>query len=121
MEATGVYGWTDPIDPDSTPRRPEQPLGDEPPAWLTERPEPKSAYLFGDDPDQPADEWHRDQPTARWQPEPAAEPTGRWQPEDVDPGEHRQPWTGTGETHRADPYQTDRPGDERSFPLAATP
>ncbi|MER7456184.1 CAP domain-containing protein [Micromonospora sp. NPDC126480] len=63
-----MYGWNDPIDPDGAARRPE-PAADEP-AWLTDRPEPRSAYLFGDEPDRPADEWHREQPTARWQPEP---------------------------------------------------
>ncbi|MER7420621.1 CAP domain-containing protein [Micromonospora peucetia] len=79
-----MYGWTDPNDPDGTPRRREQPLGGEPPAWRTDRPEPRSAYLFGDDPELPADEWHRDQPTARWQPEPA-ETAGTWQQRDIDP------------------------------------
>lgn len=78
-----MYGWTDPYHPDGADRRREQPLGEEPPAWLTDRPEPRSAYLFGDDPEQPADEWHRDQPTARWQPEPAA-PAGTWQPQTTD-------------------------------------
>ncbi|MDM4722947.1 CAP domain-containing protein [Micromonospora sp. WMMA1363] len=68
MEARGVYGWNDPIEPDGAARRPE-PAADEP-AWLTDHPEPRSAYLFGDDPDRPADEWSRQQPTARWQPEP---------------------------------------------------
>ncbi|MEU9506447.1 CAP domain-containing protein [Micromonospora sp. NPDC048170] len=79
-----MYGWTDPNDPDSARRRRERPLGEQPPAWLTERPEPRSAYLFGDDPEQPAEEWHRDQPTARWQPEPAG-PTATWQSQPVEP------------------------------------
>ncbi|MFE7870338.1 CAP domain-containing protein [Micromonospora humida] len=48
VEATGVYGWTDPNDPDAAYRRP-QPSTDDP-AWLTDRPAPRSAYLFGDDP-----------------------------------------------------------------------
>ncbi|MDT0528757.1 CAP domain-containing protein [Micromonospora sp. DSM 115977] len=78
-----MYGWTDPNHPDGAARHREQPLGEEPPTWLTDRPEPRSAYLFGDDPEQPADEWHRDQPTARWQPEPAA-PAGTWQPQATD-------------------------------------
>ncbi|MEU7619752.1 CAP domain-containing protein [Micromonospora rifamycinica] len=43
-----MYGWTDPNDPDAAYRRP-QPSADDP-AWLTDRPEPRSAYLFGDDP-----------------------------------------------------------------------
>ncbi|SCL51815.1 Uncharacterized conserved protein YkwD, contains CAP (CSP/antigen 5/PR1) domain [Micromonospora citrea] len=90
-----MYRWTDPNDPDGAPGRPEQPLREEP-AWLTDRPEPRSAYLFGDDPDRPADEWHRDQPTPRWQ----AEPTTTWQAE---PAEPHRPWQG-GDT---------RPGGRR--------
>ncbi len=43
-----MYGWTDPNDPDAAYRRP-QPSTDDP-AWLTDRPAPRSAYLFGDDP-----------------------------------------------------------------------
>ncbi|WFE96852.1 CAP domain-containing protein [Micromonospora sp. WMMD987] len=43
-----MYGSTDPNDPDAAYRRP-QPSADDP-AWLTDRPEPRSAYLFGDDP-----------------------------------------------------------------------
>ncbi|WP_328339149.1 CAP domain-containing protein [Micromonospora sp. NBC_00421] len=43
-----MYGWTDPNDPDAAYRRP-QPSADDP-AWLTDRPEPRSAYLFGDGP-----------------------------------------------------------------------
>ncbi|MCI4064731.1 CAP domain-containing protein [Micromonospora sp. R77] len=68
MEATGVYGWTDPIDPDGAPRRPEPPT-DQPPAWLTDRPEPRSSYLFGDEPQQPTE-------PPRWQ----SEPTGQLPP-----------------------------------------
>ncbi|MFG3705115.1 CAP domain-containing protein [Micromonospora sp. NPDC047670] len=84
-----MYRWTDPNDPDGAPRRPEQPHSEEP-AWLTDRPEPRSAYLFGDDPDRPADEWHRDQPTARWaepteptatRPTGPTEPAATWQAE----------------------------------------
>ncbi|MEU1757315.1 CAP domain-containing protein [Micromonospora matsumotoense] len=43
-----MYGWTDPNDPDAEYRRPQPSAED--PAWLTDRPEPRSAYLFGDDP-----------------------------------------------------------------------
>ncbi|MEU5939325.1 CAP domain-containing protein [Micromonospora sp. NPDC047548] len=90
MEATGVYGWTDPIDPDGARRRPHPPT-DEPPAWLTDRPEPRSAYLFGDEPERPGDDL-ADAPTAQWptgpagppyagpDPTPAAPPTGRLDP-----------------------------------------
>ncbi|GIJ28373.1 hypothetical protein Vqi01_35350 [Micromonospora qiuiae] len=59
-----MHGWNDPIDPTNGPRRPE-PVDD--PAWLTDRPAPRSAYLFGDEPDRPSDGWYRDQPTEQWQ------------------------------------------------------
>ncbi|MFY1700904.1 MULTISPECIES: CAP domain-containing protein [Micromonospora] len=45
-----MYGWTDPTEQDRTQRRTES-HPDEP-AWLTDRPEPRSSYLFGDEPDQ---------------------------------------------------------------------
>ncbi|MGQ5262160.1 CAP domain-containing protein [Micromonospora sp. ZYX-F-536] len=69
-----MYGWTDPMDPNGAPRRAERPTDE--PDWLRDRPEPRSSYLFGDDPDQPGDEWHRAQPTARWQQEPEPAPSG---------------------------------------------
>ncbi|MEU2611763.1 CAP domain-containing protein [Micromonospora sp. NPDC007271] len=47
-----MYRWTDPTEPEGTARRPEPPPA-EGPAWLTDRPEPRSAYLFGDEPEQP--------------------------------------------------------------------
>ncbi|MGC4836188.1 CAP domain-containing protein [Micromonospora vinacea] len=56
-----MYGWTDPMDPNGAPRRAEGPTDE--PAWLHDRPEPRSAYLFGDEPGQPGDEWHPQQPT----------------------------------------------------------
>ncbi|MEU4368630.1 CAP domain-containing protein [Micromonospora chersina] len=59
-----MYPWTDPIEPDGVPRRPEPPT-DEGPAWLTDRPEPRSSYLFGDEPEQPA-------------PHPTEAPSGAW-------------------------------------------
>jgi uncharacterized protein YkwD len=70
-----VYRWTDPSDPDGVPRRPEQPT-DEGPAWLTDRPEPRSSYLFGDEPEQPGSD-RADAPTgvrhadASWRSAPA--------------------------------------------------
>ncbi|MCX5070751.1 CAP domain-containing protein [Micromonospora lupini] len=67
-----MYGWTDPMDPNGAQRRAERPTDE--PDWLRDRPEPRSAYLFGDDPDQPGDEWHRAEPTARWQPASPAAP-----------------------------------------------
>ena len=59
-----MYRWTDPIEPDGVPRRPEPPT-DAGPAWLTDRPEPRSSYLFGDEPEQPSDDW-ADAPTGVW-------------------------------------------------------
>ncbi|WP_433537451.1 CAP domain-containing protein [Micromonospora sp. CA-249363] len=71
-----MYGWTDPMDPNGASRRAERPTDE--PDWLRDRPEPRSAYLFGDDPDQPGDEWHRAEPSPRWQPAPVdASTTGR--------------------------------------------
>ncbi|MFD0784923.1 hypothetical protein ACFQZ8_13530, partial [Micromonospora azadirachtae] len=61
MEATGVYGWTDPNDPEGANRRSEPPTDE--PTWLTDRPAPRSAYLFGDDPEAPADTRHDERPT----------------------------------------------------------
>ncbi|MEV4709965.1 CAP domain-containing protein [Micromonospora sp. NPDC049374] len=66
-----MHGWNDPIDPEHTPRRAEPPTDD--PAWLTDRPAPRSSYLFGDDPEDPADGWYRDQPTEQWRSD-AAQP-----------------------------------------------
>ncbi|MDG4779661.1 CAP domain-containing protein [Micromonospora sp. WMMD961] len=59
-----MYGWTDPMDPNGAPRRAERPTDE--PAWLHDRPEPRSAYLFGDDADQPGDEWHPQPPADGW-------------------------------------------------------
>lgn len=85
-----MYGWNDPRNPDGSRRQPE-PAADEP-AWPTDRPEPRSAYLFGDEPDspsgggeQPTDRWEQpanrwEQPANRWE-QPANEwdrPTGQW-------------------------------------------
>lgn len=47
-----MYRWTDPTEPEDASRRPEPPT-DEGPAWLADRPEPRSSYLFGDEPGQP--------------------------------------------------------------------
>ncbi|WP_435204444.1 CAP domain-containing protein [Micromonospora sp. bgisy143] len=94
-----MYGWTDPMDPNGADRRAERPTDE--PDWLRDRPEPRSAYLFGDDPDQPGDEWHAAEPTARWRPAPAEasttgrpsqewgdEPTGNIRPTEVVDGWH---------------------------------
>ncbi|MFJ8685318.1 CAP domain-containing protein [Micromonospora wenchangensis] len=91
VEATGVYGWTDPNDPDAAYRRP-QPSTDDP-AWLTDRPAPRSAYLFGDEPavDAPAQPGPGGADTATGgTPGPAAD---RWT--DMPPGQHPTgPWQG---------------------------
>ncbi|MEU8330980.1 CAP domain-containing protein [Micromonospora sp. NPDC048839] len=63
-----MYGWTDPMDPNGASRRAERPTDE--PNWLHDRPEPRSAYLFGDDPNQPGDGWHREQPPTGWQSDP---------------------------------------------------
>lgn len=69
-----MYRWTDPIEPDGVPRRPEPPT-DEGPAWLTDRPEPRSSYLFGDEPAQPGPDW-ADAPTGVWRAGAADAPWG---------------------------------------------
>ncbi|MEU1811406.1 CAP domain-containing protein [Micromonospora aurantiaca (nom. illeg.)] len=43
-----MYRWNDPIEPEGARRRPEPPT-EEGPAWLSDRPEPRSSYLFGDE------------------------------------------------------------------------
>ncbi|MFD4205056.1 CAP domain-containing protein [Micromonospora tulbaghiae] len=69
-----MYRWNDPIEPEGARRRPEPPT-DEGPAWLSDRPEPRSSYLFGDGAQQPPaepypparDRWNgEEQPTAAW-------------------------------------------------------
>ncbi|SCF32557.1 Uncharacterized conserved protein YkwD, contains CAP (CSP/antigen 5/PR1) domain [Micromonospora viridifaciens] len=90
-----MYRWTDPIEPDGAARRPE-PSPAEGPAWLADRPEPRSAYLFGDEPEQPGPNWAEaptgERQAADW---PAAdEPTTAWRPVTERPaekvGRHRQ-------------------------------
>lgn len=81
-----MYRWTDPTEPDGVARRPE-PTSQDGPAWLTDRPEPRSSYLFGDEPEQPGrhpagtpaggwptDAWHAH--TDRYPAHPPAGPTG---------------------------------------------
>lgn len=78
-----MYRWTDPIEPDGVPRRPEPPT-DEGPAWLTDRPEPRSSYLFGDEPEQPGparteaptEVWRADAQATPWRDDHTAERTG---------------------------------------------
>ncbi|MEV0430144.1 CAP domain-containing protein [Micromonospora sp. NPDC050495] len=59
-----MYRRTDPTEPDGVARRPEPPTQDGP-AWLTDRPEPRSSYLFGDEPEQPGP-YPSDAPTGGW-------------------------------------------------------
>ncbi|PZG19858.1 hypothetical protein C1I95_10710 [Micromonospora craterilacus] len=61
-----MHGRNDPIDPAGNARRPEPPTDE--PAWLTDRPAPRSSYLFGDEPVGPSDGWYQDQPTEQWRP-----------------------------------------------------
>ncbi|MFU8871150.1 CAP domain-containing protein [Micromonospora sp. SL4-19] len=69
-----MHRWTDPIEPDGVSRRPEPPAA-EGPAWLTDRPEPRSAYLFGDELEQPgpdpAGTWRTATPDDQWRATPA--------------------------------------------------
>ncbi|WP_433652372.1 CAP domain-containing protein [Micromonospora zamorensis] len=83
-----MYGWTDPMDPNGAPRRVERPTDE--PTWLHDRPEPRSAYLFGDNSDQPGDEWDPEQPATGWQSDPATP---------VDPADAH---TATWPAHRPD-------------------
>lgn len=88
-----MYGWNDPRNPDGSRRQPEPPADE--PTWPTDRPEPRSAYLFGDEPDnssggweQPTERWNRpagqwEQPTGQWD-----QPAGQW---DHSPGQWDQP------------------------------
>ncbi|GIM83099.1 CAP domain-containing protein [Salinispora arenicola] len=104
-----MYGWNDPRNPDGTHRQPE-PTANQP-AWLTDRPEPRSSYLFGDEPEQPADEPKR--PTDSWgQPTDGStrhtdswhRPTDGWSQQQ--PATHRQPEAGTQSWGSADdPYR----------------
>ncbi|MEU8068394.1 CAP domain-containing protein [Micromonospora sp. NPDC049151] len=127
-----MYRWNDPIDPEGTARRPEQPT-DEGPAWLSDRPEPRSSYLFGDGTQQPPrDRWNgEEQPTAAWQGEQPAW-QGRQQPAVWQGQEqptawhgHEQPAAWHGHEQPAGGWEqptatwqpaTDTPADERRRP-----
>ncbi|MEU4436870.1 CAP domain-containing protein [Micromonospora chalcea] len=108
-----MYRWNDPIEPEGARRRPEPPT-DEGPAWLSDRPEPRSSYLFGDGGQQqppagygpagygaepagsyppPRDRWNgEEQPTAAWHGQEQAwhgqeQPAATWQPADDIPAD----------------------------------
>ncbi|MFG3685817.1 CAP domain-containing protein [Micromonospora sp. NPDC047740] len=96
-----MYRWTDPTEPDGVPRRPEPPT-DEGPAWLTDRPEPRSAYLFGDEPERPGAD-RTDAPTGVWR---ASAPDAPWADTGFDPMPDRtefHPAAGADRTGHAPP------------------
>ncbi|RGC69966.1 Cysteine-rich secretory protein family protein [Micromonospora sp. MW-13] len=129
-----MYGSTDPTDPEGARRRQDFPAGE--PAWLTDRPEPRSAYLFGDEPDQPGDrraaDPHRAEPVHRpWAPPPTArwerpgdepwreEPTGRRQPAGGPRRPAGEPWRPDAEPWRDEP--TGRRYDQPTGPWHGQP
>ncbi|MGS2614735.1 CAP domain-containing protein [Micromonospora sp. LZ34] len=98
-----MYGWTDPNDPDGARRRPEPPADE--PSWLTDRPAPRSSYLFGDEPEQPADERRQEQSTGSRH---GDQPAGGWHGDQ--PAGHR--WTGpTADGPVTEPYR-DQPTEQ---------
>ncbi|MEU4550448.1 uncharacterized protein YkwD [Micromonospora violae] len=113
-----MYGWTDPMDPNGAPRRAGGPTDE--PAWLHDRPEPRSAYLFGDEPGQPGDEWHREQPTSGRPTEPVDAHTAAWpahQPHDetgrwgeTRPAEDTGGWGDTRAVQDTDDWRAETPG-----------
>ncbi|MCZ7425234.1 CAP domain-containing protein [Micromonospora sp. WMMA1949] len=140
-----MYRWNDPIEPEGARRRPEPPT-DEGPAWLSDRPEPRSSYLFGDAAQQPPagsyppprDRWNgEEQPTTAWHgqepawqgQEPAwqgQEQSGAWQGHEQPaawPGREQPAWQGHdqpagGWEQPAATWQpaTDAPADDRRRP-----
>ncbi len=99
-----MYGWNDPRNPEGSHRQPE-PAADEP-AWPTDRPEPRSAYLFGDEPDGPAG--GREQPTEQW-----VQPTNPWEQPTSGREQPANPWEQpTGEWDRQQPTARWRPDGE---------
>ncbi|MFI5847769.1 CAP domain-containing protein [Micromonospora chalcea] len=125
-----MYRWNDPIDPEGTARRPEQPT-DEGPAWLTDRPEPRSSYLFGDGAQQPPagygpagydaepagsyppprDRWNgEEQPTAAWHGQ--EQPTAAWHGQEPAWHGHEQPAGGWEQPAATWQPASDIPADE---------
>ncbi|SCE64725.1 Uncharacterized conserved protein YkwD, contains CAP (CSP/antigen 5/PR1) domain [Micromonospora haikouensis] len=96
-----MYGWTDPNDPEGARWRQEPPADE--PAWLTDRPAPRSTYLFGDEPDQPSDQRHTDQPPAPPADRPwAGEPTARWHSPEQPNGQWHAPERASDQWYPAD-------------------
>ncbi|MEV4500128.1 CAP domain-containing protein [Micromonospora arborensis] len=108
-----MYGWTDPMDPNGAPRRAERPTDE--PAWLHDRPEPRSAYLFGDGPDQPGEEWHREQP-----PSGPATGTGSTDAHTAAWPAHRPEHEPTADWHRGSPADATSDGWHGAGPAEAT-
>ncbi|MFE2613212.1 CAP domain-containing protein [Micromonospora chalcea] len=125
-----MYRWNDPIDPEGTARRPEQPT-DEGPAWLTDRPGPRSSYLFGDGAQQPPagygpagydaepagsyppprDRWNgEEQPTAAWHGQ--EQPTAAWHGQEPAWHGHEQPAGGWEQPAATWQPASDIPADE---------
>ncbi|MEH0823965.1 MULTISPECIES: CAP domain-containing protein [unclassified Micromonospora] len=125
-----MYRWNDPIEPEGARRRPEPPT-DEGPAWLSDRPEPRSSYLFGDGAQQPPagygappaaggyrpesappphrDRWNgEEQPTAAWHGQGQEQPTA-WQG-------HEQPAGGWEQPAATWQPATGSPADDRRRP-----
>ncbi|WDZ87420.1 CAP domain-containing protein [Micromonospora cathayae] len=101
-----MYGWTDPSAPEPDPRRTEPPT-EEPPYWDNGRPMPRSAYLFGDEPERSDDPAHPATPDDRRYRQPAAD---EWHT-----GERRYPLP--ADTHPAGPF----PGGSGSSPFPGGP
>ncbi|MFG1871844.1 CAP domain-containing protein [Micromonospora arborensis] len=108
-----MYGSTDPMDPNGAPRRVERPTDE--PAWLHDRPEPRSAYLFGDSPDQPGEEWHREQPPSR-----PATRAGSTDAHTAAWPAHRPEHEPTGDWHRSSPAEATSDGWHGTGPVEAT-
>ncbi len=108
-----MYGWTDPDDPEGARRRQEPPADE--PAWLTDRPAPRSTYLFGDEPDQPSDQRHTSGPPASPADRPRAdEPTARWHSPEQPNGQWHAPERPDGQWHAPE-----TPGDRWHAPERA--
>ncbi|MBF5029566.1 MULTISPECIES: CAP domain-containing protein [unclassified Micromonospora] len=133
-----MYRWNDPIEPEDARRRPEPPT-DEGPAWLSDRPEPRSSYLFGDDaqrapagpahagygpenaPPAPRDRWNgEEQPTTAWHGQQPAwhgqEPAWQGREQPAAWQGHEQPAGGWEQPTTTWQPATDTPADDRRRP-----
>ncbi|MFU8850308.1 CAP domain-containing protein [Micromonospora sp. SL1-18] len=123
-----MYRWTDPIEPDGVARNSEPPAADGP-AWLTDQPEPRSAYLFGDEPEQPGADpadieingWQAAAPHEQWHPHEqwqAGAPHEQWQAASTGgwPAEGQQPTATWGPVTDDSPEKPGRHRQPRRFP-----